>query len=210
MTNAFLDERVGAGKVRLKPGVAYCLRRFQPLVQQLAGSRWVDHIKRNRRNTGILGQANDLEDFLFSASRQSLLAMGQGLRRMDGAKCFYCPQTLTEANVDHFVPFSQYPRDLAHNFVLAHPLCNRSKSNTLAASPQLERWLERIDRRAEDIAEIAIAAGMLTDAQVSQKIAAWGYMTAILRGANAWHAPGRYEVIDQRYGAFFRLGHDGG
>ena len=210
VTDAFLYERVGAGKVRLKPGVAYCLRRFQPLVQQLARSHWVSHIKRNRRNTGILGQADDLKDFLFSASRQSLLAMGQGLRKIDGAKCFYCAQILTEADVDHFVPFSQYPRDLAHNFVLAHPLCNRSKSDTLAASPHLERWLERMDRRAGDIAEIATAAGMLADAQVSQKIAAWGYTTAITRGANAWHAPSRYEVIDQRYGAFFRRGQDGG
>nr|WP_255493416.1 hypothetical protein [Polaromonas sp. H6N] len=53
------------------------------------------HIKRNRRNAGILGQADDLEDFLFCASRQSLLAMGQGLRKIDGAKCFYRAQALT-------------------------------------------------------------------------------------------------------------------
>jgi len=203
LTDTFLYERAGAGQLKLKPGVAYCLRRFQPMVQQLARSHWVAHIKRNRRNTGILGQADDLEGFLFSASRQSLLAMAQGLRKIDGAKCFYCAQTLTEVDVDHFVPFSQYPRDLAHNFVLAHPSCNRSKSDTLAAGPHLERWLARIDRRAEDIDEVGRAAGMLADAQVSQKIAAWGYTTAIVRGGSAWIAPGRYETIDQCYNAYF-------
>lgn len=203
MTDEFLYERVGAGKVKLKPGVAYCLRRFQPLVQQLARSHWVNHIKRNSRHTGILGQADDLEDFLFSASRQSLLAMGQGLRKIDGAKCFYCSQTLTEADVDHFVPFSQYPRDLAHNFVLAHPACNRSKSDTLAAGPHLERWLERIGRRGDTIAEIGMAAGMLADAQVSRKIAAWGYTTAITWGGSAWLEPGSFEAIDQRYSEYF-------
>jgi len=203
ITDAFLYEREAAGKVMLKPGVAYCLRRFQPLVQQLSRSHWVEHIKRNRRYTGILGQADDLEDFLFSASRQSLLAMGQGLRKLDGGKCFYCAQALTEADVDHFVPFSQYPRDLAHNFVLAHPSCNRSKSDTLAAGPHLERWLERIDRHTDALSEVGIAAGMLADAQVSLKIAAWGYTTAIARGGSAWLAPSRYEAIDQRYIAYF-------
>jgi 5-methylcytosine-specific restriction endonuclease McrA len=203
MSDAFLYERAGAGKVKLKPGVAYCLRRFQSLVQQLARSHWVEHIKRNRRNIGILGQADDLEDFLFAASRQSLLAMGQGLRKIDGAKCFYCSQTLAETDVDHFIPFSQYPRDLAHNFVLAHPSCNRSKSNTLASGPHLERWLERIGRHADAIGEAAMAAGMLADAQVSLKITAWGYTTAITQGGSAWLAPGSYEAIDQRYSAYF-------
>ena len=203
ITDAFLYERAGAGQVRLKSGVAYCLRRFQPLVQQLARSHWVDHIKRNRRNTGILGQADDLEDFLFAASRQSLLAMSQGLRKLDGAQCFYCAQALTEADVDHFIAFSHYPRDLAHNFVLAHPSCNRSKSDTLAAGPHLERWLERIGRHADALQEIGLAAGILADAQVSRKIAAWGYTAAIARGGSAWLAPGRYEAIDQRYSAYF-------
>jgi 5-methylcytosine-specific restriction endonuclease McrA len=205
MTDAFLYERAGAGQLKLKPGMAYCLRRFQPLVQQLARSHWVEHIKRNRRNAGILGQADDLEDFLFSASRQSLLAMGQGLRKLEGNRCFYCAQALTEADVDHFIAFSQYPRDLAHNFVLAHPTCNRSKSDTLAGGPHLERWLERIGRHADALHEIGMAAGMLADAQVSRKIAAWGYTTAIARGGSAWLAPGRYEAIDQRYSAYFTL-----
>ena len=167
MTDAFLYERAGVGKVMLKPGVTYCLRRFQPMVQQLARSHWMDHIKRNRRNTGILGQADDLEDFLFAASRQSLLAMGQGLRKLDGAQCFYCAQALKEADVEHFIPFSHYPRDLAHNFVLAHPTCNRSKSDTLAAGMHLERWLQRMDLHADALSEIGMAAGMLADAQIS-------------------------------------------
>ena len=203
LSDAFLYERAGAGQVLLKPGVAYCLRRFQPMVQHLARSYWVAHIKRNRQNAGILGQADDLEDFLFASSRQSLLAMGQGLRKLDGAQCFYCAQALKEADVDHFIPFSHYPRDLAHNFVLAHPTCNRSKSDTLAAGPHLERWLQRMDLHTDDLNEIGMAAGMLADAQVSRKIADWGYTTALARGGSAWLAPGRYEAIDYRYGAYF-------
>ncbi len=113
VTNDFLYERAGAGKVRLKPGVPYCLRRFHPLVQQLARSHWVVHIKGNHRNHIILGEADDLEDFLFATSRQSLMVMAEGLKKLDGANCFYCGGTLTATDVDHFVLFSQYSRDLA-------------------------------------------------------------------------------------------------
>ena len=125
------------------------------------------------------------------------------LRKIEGAKCFYCAQALTEADVDHFIPFSQYPRDLARNFVVAHPTCNRSKSGTLAGGPHLERWLERICRNTEAIDEEGMAAGMLVDAQVSRNIAAWVHMAAIARGGSAWITPGRYEAVGQRYKSYF-------
>lgn len=50
LSDLFLYERARAGKVMLKPGAAYCLRRFQLLVQQLVRSHWMEHIKRNRRS----------------------------------------------------------------------------------------------------------------------------------------------------------------
>jgi len=202
-TNDFLYERTSPGRVRLKPGVAYCLRQFHPLVQQLARSHWVGHIKGNPRNHVILGEADDLENFLFSTSRQSLLVMAAGLRKLDGPSCFYCAGTLTAGDVDHFVPFSQYPRDLAHNFVLAHPSCNRSKSATLAARPHLERWLERLELRSDALAEIGQAAGLVVDAQVSRQIAAWGYTSAMASGGSAWLAAARYEPIDRSYSGCF-------
>lgn len=202
-TNDFLYERTGSGKVRLKPGVAYCLRRFHPLVQQLARSHWVGHIKGNPRNHMILGEADDLENFLFATSRQTLLAMGNGLRKIDGANCFYCAGALSASDVDHFIPFSQYPRDLAHNFVLAHPSCNRSKSATLAARPHLERWLERLELRHDAIADIAQVAGLVVDAQVSRQIAAWGYASAKASGGSAWLAATQYEPVDESYSRCF-------
>jgi 5-methylcytosine-specific restriction endonuclease McrA len=202
-TNDFLYERAGPGKVRLKPGVTYCLRRFHPLVQQLARSHWVGHIKGNPKNHMILGEADDLENFLFATSRQSLQVMADGLRKLDGSRCFYCAGTLTDSDVDHFIPFSQYPRDLAHNFVLAHPSCNRSKSATLAARAHLERWLERLELRRDAIAEIGQIAGLVSDVQVGRQIAAWGYTSAKESGGSAWLAAARYEPIDDSYSDCF-------
>lgn len=198
-TDEFLYDRPAPGRVRLKAGVMYCLRRFQPLVQQMARLRWVDHVKANRRNRSILGDAGDLEEFLFSTSRQSLASMGLGLRRLEGASCFYCGTGMTSVDVDHFIPFAHYPRDIAHNFVLAHPACNRSKSDMLAAKKHLDRWLERLERRAADLTELGVQAGLVADAAVCRRVASWGYSTGFASGGAAWLAPNSFEPIDASY-----------
>lgn len=200
-TDEFLYERPGDGTVLLKPGIAYCLRRFQPLVQQLARTHWVEHVKANRRNHAILGDADDLEDFLFSTSRESLLALGADLRKIDGGKCFYCRDSLTTVDIDHFIPFSLYPRDLAHNFVLAHPGCNRSKSDTLAAKPHLERWIDRLEVHSDALAEAGQSAGLVVDVVVSRQVASWGYTSARVSGGHAWLKAAEYEPIDDSYAA---------
>jgi 5-methylcytosine-specific restriction endonuclease McrA len=193
--DAFLYERE-RGVVKLKPGVAYCLRRFQPLVQQLARSHWVDHIKGNRLNVPFLGDADDLEEFLFETPRKTLVAIGENLRKLDGPRCFYCHRAVAEADVDHFVPFTLYSRDLMHNFVLAHPSCNRSKSDTLAARTHLEHWVEYVDRYDEQLNEIGKSVGVSSDMAASRAVASWGYRNALASGALGWVRPKAYEPIE--------------
>lgn len=45
--------------------------------------------------------------------------------------------------VDHFIPWSLYPADTGHNFVLVGAVCNSQKSNYLAAEHFLEQWMIR-------------------------------------------------------------------
>ncbi|WP_028218622.1 hypothetical protein [Paraburkholderia oxyphila] len=59
VTDTFLYVRSGRGSITLGHGVACCLRRFYTLVQQLSRTHWIDHIKTNRRNHAILGDAGD-------------------------------------------------------------------------------------------------------------------------------------------------------
>ena len=188
----------GLDSITLLPGVSYCLRRFQPLVQQLARSHWIDHIKRNKQNIAMLGQDNDLEAFLFETSRQSLFIVQTGLRKISN-KCFYCGSTVTDADVDHFIPHSLYPRDLAHNFVLAHPSCNRSKSDTLAAKTHLHRWLEFVQFNADDLSQIGYDAGIMADEGSMDSVARWGYSNAVAGGGQGWVKPNQYEPIDDTY-----------
>lgn len=55
IADPFLYVRSARGDITLLHGVAYCLRRFYMLVQQMSRTRWVEHIKANRRNHAILG-----------------------------------------------------------------------------------------------------------------------------------------------------------
>lgn len=198
-TDAFLYERTEHGAIHLLPGVTYCLRRFYPLIQRLARTGWIAHIKGNHRNHAILGVGDDLSDFLFSPTRQSLVNMSEGLRKLDGDRCFYCGSKAGSFDVDHFVPFSLYPRDLAHNLVLAHPMCNRSKSDALAGRVHLEKWATRLDRLADDIEQVGRDAGIRFDATTSNRVTRWAYQVASASGARAWIAPRAFETVDESY-----------
>jgi 5-methylcytosine-specific restriction endonuclease McrA len=168
------------------------------LVQQLARSHWVDHIRGNKRNLPLLGKDDDLESFLFETPRQALKTISSGLRKIN-SKCHYCGVTVKEADVDHFIPHSMYPRDLMHNFVLAHPACNRSKSNTLAAKQHLVRWLEFIDTHDNKLKEIGIEAGINADAPTTLAVARWGYSNSLSGGGQAWIESAQYEPIESTY-----------
>lgn len=203
-TDEFLYRRGRPGFIVLRPGVPYCLQRFQPLIQQLARAHWVDHIKGNRRNAAMLGENSDLESFLFSTSRATLSMYGAHLRKLFGATCFYCRAPMSAVDVDHFIPFAAYPRDLGHNFVLAHPACNQSKSDSLAAYDHLARWLERNDRWKQAIAEISEECGLVHEADATRAIADWSYRSSCSLKGVAWIAKRHYESLGPRHLALFQ------
>ena len=195
--DAFLYVK-GEGFISLLPGVAYCLRRFQPLIQQLSRTHWIDHIKSNKQNNRLVGQDSDLESFLFETSRQSLAIVQAGLRKISN-RCFYCNGPVHEAEVDHFIPHSLYPRDLAHNFVLTDPKCNRSKSDTLAAKQHLHKWFEFTQANLDNLSQIGFEAGILSDANSSNSVTKWGYNNAYAGGSKAWIKSAQYESVDETY-----------
>jgi 5-methylcytosine-specific restriction endonuclease McrA len=192
----FLYER-NTSSITLKIGVAYCLRRFQPLIQQLARSRWTDYIKKNAKNIPILGEKDDLNSFLFETSRKTLALVCKELKALYGCKCFYCNKATTVLEVDHFIPFSLYPRDLMHNFVLACPSCNRSKSDSLAAKIHLDRWLEAVTIKSDAITHIGETVGVVANLETSLSITQWSYGAASGGQANGWVKAGQYMGLKQ-------------
>lgn len=99
------------------------------------------------------------------------------LNEIQEGACFNCSGPLREqaAHVDHFIPWSRYPVDLGHNFVRAHGGCNRKKSDRLAYSGHLDRWVERNEQHGGLLAERFEQDGVICDLRSSLRIANWAY-----------------------------------
>jgi hypothetical protein len=118
--------------IELFPGVCFCLRQFHLIIKDLLQSAWVRFIHRVRANQDILGQVKDLADFLFGSERSILSNYTGILIEHQKGECFYCQRPLKNSlAVDHFIPWSRYPVDLGHNFVLAHNPAIRPNQTTL-------------------------------------------------------------------------------
>lgn len=107
----------------------YCLRQFSEIIEELCQKRWIDYIRKNSSNAPILNQLSNLEQFMFEPNRKQLNAVANVLVELQECKCFYCNKPMRKGNyaVDHFIPWSMYPSDTGHNFVLADSSCNSKK-----------------------------------------------------------------------------------
>ena len=168
------DNLDGGSQITLKPGVAYCLRAFYGLLRDLIQGAWVRFVQ--RLNTERLGHLADLGTFLFGSERNALEAYRPILLDVQGGKCFYCHDDLhRQMDVDHFVPWSRYPTDLGHNFVLSHPACNNAKSDYLAAEEHLGRWIERNQTHQDELQARLAAATLPHDLSASVRVTEWAY-----------------------------------
>lgn len=166
--------------------MAACLRKFHGLVTDLVRGAWVRHVRRH--NAGLMGVSSDLHEFLFGSERADLGAVAVVLREVQAGRCFYCQRHLAAgaAHVDHFVPWSRYPVDLGHNFVLAHPACNGSKSDRLAAGEHLSRWTGLIQAEGSRLKAEFDRRQVFNDLAVSLSITRWAYTQALLARGLTW------------------------
>jgi hypothetical protein len=116
-------------QLTLLPQVMYCLRQFSEIIEELCQKRWIDYIRKNSTNAPILNKLPNLEQFMFEPSRNQLNAVANVLVELQECKCFYCNKSMKKGSyaVDHFIPWSMYPSDTGHNFVLADSSCNSKK-----------------------------------------------------------------------------------
>jgi hypothetical protein len=184
----FLYENVGRGRsIMLKPGVAFCFRAFYGLIRDLIQGAWVRFVQ--KLNVNQLGNLTDLGSFLFGRERNALEAYRPILLDVQAGRCFYCRQDLQRRmEVDHFVPWSRYPTDLGHNFVLSHPGCNNAKSDHLAAEDHLAAWIERNREHAAEIDARLAEAALPHDLAATVRIAEWAYEQTEQAHGQVWVA----------------------
>jgi 5-methylcytosine-specific restriction endonuclease McrA len=179
--------RLSGDAIELLPGVAWSLRRFHGLLQGLVEAAWVRQVRRIRENQVLLGERADLGEFLFGSERASLAEYRPVLRDAQAGACFYCRRPLHAAGeVDHFIPWSRYPVDLPHNFVLAHAQCNRAKRDFLGDLWHLEHWVERNATQGTALAREFDNIRVVHDLAASRHVAWWSYAQAEQAGARVW------------------------
>jgi hypothetical protein len=172
----FLYANTGRGGiVALRPGVAFCLRKFHGIVTDLVRGAWVRYVR--RFNQRLLGDTADLHAFLFGSERADLAAVAGILRDVQSNRCFYCSQTLKagKTHVDHFIPWSRYPVDLGHNFVLADEACNSRKSDRIPALMHLDRWVGQIESSGSTLSAAFDRCRVLHDLRTTLQITDWAY-----------------------------------
>jgi 5-methylcytosine-specific restriction endonuclease McrA len=172
----FLYANTGQGsQITLKPGIAFCFRKHYGLVADMVKGAWLRYVR--RFNVEALGDRTDLNEFLFGSERANLKVVGKIINEFQSGECFYCRQSLKGdvSHVDHFVPWSRYPVDLGHNFVLAHAACNGKKSDRLAAAVHLDAWCEYQHQNAKPLAVEFNRLGILNDFNSTLRVVNWAY-----------------------------------
>ena len=179
-------------RVVFLPGAEESLARLAPLLRPLVMERWARWTERANRLTG----ERTLYDFLFGADRISLAPVRDGIRALQDGACFYCGEPLGGAcHVDHFVPWARVGCDDLFNLVAAHARCNSSKRDHLAARRHVERWADRLDRRADDLSELGEKVDWAADGEHARRIAVSAYALA---GdfTRLWIQGGEFEAFD--------------
>jgi hypothetical protein len=182
----FLYENRGQGnRITLKPGVSYCFRAFYELVRDLIEGAWVRFVQ--KLNASKLGSVTDLGTFLFGEERASLDAYRPILFDVQKGTCLYCHKPLSrQAQVDHFIPWSRYPVDLGHNFVLAHRGCNHAKADYLAAEHHLAARAERNREHQAELQAGLVEAALPCDLRAAVQIATWVYQQTERAKGQVW------------------------
>ncbi|MBE2252771.1 MAG: HNH endonuclease [Myxococcus sp.] len=196
-------ERVGFDNhLLLKPGIAEALIRLNTLVRPLIRREWLRQVQLFNRSR-IPGSA--LENFLFDREREALGKVDGALRELQGSRCFYCDERLSRGQVDHFIPWARYPNNAIENLVLAHDGCNNNKRDFLAASPHVQRWAERLAKRADELIEVAAEHSLETAPTRSRSVAVALY-ERLPESALVWDRVGTFRAwADERSGVIRAL-----
>jgi 5-methylcytosine-specific restriction endonuclease McrA len=197
----FLYPNIGRGShIELKEGVAYTLRRFHPQLTNMIHGSWIRWVRRHKHNQSILGETVDLGDFLFGSERSSLTHFVPLLQEIQKGSCFYCRSKIKgTGDVDHFIPWSQYPVDRGHNFVLTHAACNRSKSDMLASTDHLNKWVERNNDQEKILTDYFDRHQIHHDLDASSATAQWAYERAEQIGSYLWQEKRQLMVADSSW-----------
>ncbi len=199
----FLYPQTNSSKeIVLRPGVAYCLRKYYSMIRNMIEGAWILHIR--RLNTHVLGEVVDLQEFLFGSERSAMSEVQPFFMELQKGKCFYCGKAISassKGHVDHFIPWSRYPADLGHNLVLADAACNSAKTDLLAAEAHLERWVRRNLSHSKTLNKYFNSHKIAHDDNCTTGVARWAYAGTAKANGPTWIRGKSIERLSGRWQA---------
>lgn len=182
--------------ILLKVGAVRAFRLFHPLILSLLEAAWVRRVLSIRTNASKVGEGSDIGEFLFGSDRRPLDAYRDALLQVNESRCFYCDgRPRSDLHVDHFIPWSRYPVDLGHNFVLACRACNENKRDHLAATSVLSRWKSTNIDAGEGLSEALLSRGLPGDRHRALTVARWAYEQAEGAQVLVWAGRKQFERL---------------
>jgi 5-methylcytosine-specific restriction endonuclease McrA len=190
--------------IELRSGVAFCFRQFYSLIQDAVRSAWLRDVR--NLNGDLLGETLDVREFLFGAERNALGAARPVLMDLQLGKCFYCGEPVRRdgGHIDHFIPWSKYPIDLGHNFVLADSKCNGKKRDRVPHVDHLARWTERNRSHGAEIVS-ALRDKLLCDLACTNRIAHWAYSQTEAANGLTWLRGDELLALSEKWRDYIKL-----
>ena len=111
-----------------------------------------------------------------------------------------------QAQVDHFVPWSRFPADFGHNFLLAHERCNAFKSDHLAAENHLALWITRNREHQAQFQERLASAALPGEREATAQIARWVYGQVDQVNGRVWVIDKVLKRLDPDWACYFAAG----
>lgn len=184
-------------KIKLKLGVAACLRSLRGVIVALVQARWAQWV---RATNPALGKDRELEAFMFGQDRQPLAHLAPRLYEIQNGKCFYTGKTLAspkDAQVDHFIAWARYACNDPLNLVLASSAVNNDKSDHIASTRHVQQWVLRNKNQADDLLQGDLPHTVNENSFAScLSIAHWAYSRAAALETPAWDAPKKLVKLD--------------
>lgn len=183
----------GVAHLTLHRGVRHRLVTLGPLVRPFIEQAWVSDVARWSK---IDTEQERLRAHLFGADRTAFpVSLRKDLSETQQGRCFYCSTFLTSGfPVDHFVPWSRYPNDAIENLVASCRQCNSAKSDRLASTRFVVKWVERFsDPRLVEVAE---SLGWDSDPLGSRSVAANTYR-GLAPGVALWDGGQTSQIISK-------------
>ena len=149
--NVTLDE----SGLTLLPGVAESLTRFAGVLRPLVEFRFAQTVARINR---ITQPVDDVYSHLFGRDRiMPPSSMRRRLVQLQGGRCIFSGDSLPTSggSLDHVLPWSRVHLSQIENFLMTTSSVNSKKRDSLLAPAALERWLDHVHTKSDEIRQCA-------------------------------------------------------